>query len=77
MVIHEPYRHIELTSKGLLKAKKLYEKHITLKKFVHDILGVKESIAEEDACKTEHHLSENTINKLLTFVNKFEKEISV
>ena len=30
LVLHERYGHIELTTSGLLKAKKLYEKHIAL-----------------------------------------------
>lgn len=70
LVLHERYKHIELTPKGLQLAKKLYAKHLMLKKFFHGILGVDEAIAEEDACTIEHYLSKESLNKMVLF-NEF------
>ncbi len=68
LITQEYYGYIELTQEGINLAKKLRERHIMLKKFLHNILGVKEKIAEKDACKIEHYLSEETLKKILKFI---------
>ena len=65
---HERYGHVELTAIGLSLAQKIYKRHNALKKFFHEILGVCENIAEEDACKVEHYLSKETIERILEFI---------
>ena len=55
--------HIHLTEKGLPIAEKVYDRH----KFLTGLLikiGVNEITAEEDACKIEHDLSDETYQKL-------------
>jgi Mn-dependent DtxR family transcriptional regulator len=60
---------IDLTPLGLELASKTYEKHLLLvNAFIK--LGVSEEIAREDACKIEHHLSEETFDALKKFVEK-------
>lgn len=51
---------IELTQKGKKKAKDIYEKHQCLTYFFVEVLGVDPDIAEEDACRIEHVISEET-----------------
>lgn len=71
LIIHEKYGYIELTDKGKKVADKLYDKHKCLTRFFNDILGIKESIAVEDACAIEHHLHKETflkLQKLVTFM---------
>lgn len=51
---------IELTQKGRKKAKDIYEKHKYLTSFLIDIVGVSPEIAEEDACRIEHFISEES-----------------
>ena len=61
--------HITLTDTGLSVAKKIYERHIILTKIlVH--LGVNEEIAEADACKIEHDLSNETFDAIKKYYNK-------
>ena len=72
LIVHEYYGDIELTQEGLNKAKALYEKHIMLKKFLHQILGIDEKIAETDACKIEHYLSKETLERIIKFINFIE-----
>jgi len=72
LIVHEYYGDIELTQEGLNKAKALYEKHIVLKKFLHQILGIDEKIAEQDACKIEHYLSKETLERIIKFINFIE-----
>ena len=50
---------ISLTDKGYAIARKIYDRHQTLTKFLVQI-GVPEEIAREDACKIEHDLSEES-----------------
>ena len=50
---------ISLTEKGYAIARKIYNRHQALTKYLMQ-LGVPESIAREDACKIEHDLSEES-----------------
>ncbi len=73
MVVQEHYGYVELTKKGKLTAKKIYDKHNIIKKFLSNVLSIKESTAETDACKLEHFLSKESLNKLEHFFNSFVK----
>ena len=59
---------IKLTPEGLKKANSVYDRHKLLKTFLMEYLGVQESIAEQDACKIEHVISEETCIKLKKFM---------
>ena len=50
---------ISLTDKGYAIARKIYDRHQALTKYLMQ-LGVPEGIAREDACKIEHDLSEES-----------------
>ena len=50
---------ISLTDKGFPVAQRVYDRHLALTKFFISI-GVDEKTAQEDACKTEHVISEKT-----------------
>lgn len=56
--------HITLTKKGLEIAKKTYSRHKLIKDLLVKI-GVSEEAAEEDACKIEHDISDQTYKKLV------------
>ncbi len=72
LIIHERYGYIELTSKGINLAKKIYEKHNILLKFFHNILGMGLKIAKEDACEMEHCIHKAAIYKLIKFIDFIE-----
>ena len=50
---------ISLTDKGYAIARRIYDRHKALTKYLVQ-LGVPEEIAREDACKIEHDLSEES-----------------
>ena len=50
--------HLDFTEEGARRANEIYEKHRTLQRFLHEKLGVEEHIAEKDACRVEHIISE-------------------
>lgn len=49
---------LELTEKGMAKASSVYERHVLLTKFLQEITGVPEKLAEENACRIEHDIDE-------------------
>ena len=57
-VIYEN-RHIILTEAGRKIAEQVYERHCVLTKFLVT-LGVSHIVAEQDACRIEHCISEET-----------------
>jgi len=76
-ILQEKYGTIIFTDAGRQYAEKVYARHRLFKRFFIEILGIEESIAEEDACHMEHCVSDETMSKLdeyLTQVlNKQEK----
>lgn len=59
---------ISLTSLGEKVANKVYDRHDYLKKLFISI-GVSKEIAEKDACKIEHYISDETFNSLKKYFN--------
>lgn len=55
--------YITLTEDGKAVALKMFERHTMLTNFLVN-LGVDEKIASEDACKIEHHISEDSFNAI-------------
>jgi DtxR family Mn-dependent transcriptional regulator len=74
-IYQESYGCIELTKKGRIKANQIYARHKTLTTFLESVLGLEAEIAEADACRMEHVLSPETMEKLSEFVqNHVEKQ---
>ncbi len=70
LVEQERYSSITLTDKGIETAKEVKEKHNLLKRFLMETLSVSEKNSENDACRMEHIISEETFKKLKAFMNK-------
>ena len=69
-VVHEPYSGIKLTAKGRRAAEEVKKRHAIFRRFLTQVLGVSPKIAEEDACKMEHAVSKETMDKLHTYLHK-------
>lgn len=59
-IIMEPDGRIVLTKEGLKRATAVYDRHVTLTRFINEVLGVDEAIAAKDACRIEHIISPET-----------------
>lgn len=59
--------YITFTGPGLQQAEAIYDRHTTIKQFFIDVLNVSEDNAEQDACKIEHILSDESYEKLKNF----------
>lgn len=60
---------ITLTDSGRAVAEKIYERHTLLTAFFICI-GISPETAQEDACKIEHHISDETFEALKNFALK-------
>ena len=61
--------HITLTDIGLEVANKIYMRHRVLTQFLTS-MGVSEATASEDACKIEHHISDETFSAIVKYTEK-------
>jgi len=70
LVEQELYGSIELTADGLKQAKEVTNRHLTIRRFLTEILGVDEETADNDACRMEHVVSEKTMHAWAEYVKK-------
>ena len=63
-LIHEPYQGVELTAEDVKK------RHAILSRFLTQVIGVSPKTADIDACKMEHTVSRETIEKLHDYLHK-------
>ncbi|MDO5846301.1 MAG: metal-dependent transcriptional regulator [Methanocorpusculum sp.] len=66
-----------LTETGRKKAASVARKHAVLASFLTDVLGAKPDEASKEACILEHKISNETINKLDTFMDEQSPEVPV
>lgn len=69
---YEKYQGVTLTDKGREIADDVIETHEAIRRLFL-MLGVSKKNAEKDACKVEHHLSDETITQLKKFVKYIEE----
>ncbi|NLX74762.1 MAG: metal-dependent transcriptional regulator [Synergistaceae bacterium] len=67
-VIMESNGELILTKKGYHLASDIYERHEVISEFLVKLLGVNKEVADRDACRVEHAISEESFEKLKDFV---------
>lgn len=60
---------LSLTEEGKVAAKKIFERHTVLSKFLKHI-GVTDETAASDACKIEHVISDETLKAIKNYLKK-------
>lgn len=75
LVDQQLYGAITLTNEGYERAREVERRHSTIKKFLVDVLGVDEKIADEDACRMEHVVSETTMRRWADYIENVLKGI--
>lgn len=70
LIVMDENKMIKLTPLGEEKAQAVYERHKMITCFLEDVLGVEKETAEKDACRIEHVVSEETMEKLAAFLVK-------
>ncbi len=72
LIRYDPHQFITLTDRGIEKAREIVRKHEVLKRFLVRVLKIDESAAEDNACRIEHHLDPEVIERLIRFVEFME-----
>lgn len=72
LIKYNSYETISLTPKGIEEAKNVYQKHHILKDFFETVLAISSDEAGENACKIEHIISENILEKMTILTKKFK-----
>ncbi|MCQ6273967.1 transcriptional regulator MntR [Bacillus sp. V3B] len=72
-LVYEKYRGLYLTVKGKKIGKRLVYRHELLEQFLR-VIGVKEELIYEDVEGIEHHLSWESIDRIVDLVQYFEED---
>ena len=64
LVYMDGRKFVHLTDEGLAKAENVASRHQLFKDMLTEIFGVSEETAEEDACRIEHIVSDETVKKI-------------
>lgn len=68
LVNYEKYEYVELTRDGLDVGREMRRRHGLLYRFLTDILKIGSEMADEEACKMEHTLSQTTLDSFTDFM---------
>lgn len=68
------YGGIQMTAAGIAYAEKIHFKHITITRFLTLTLSLPAKIAEADACRIEHIISEETAAEMARYVAQHERD---
>ncbi len=68
-VVVDKNGHLSLTDMGIVVAEKIYERHKILTEFLVKI-GVSNETASDDACKIEHHISDESLEAIKKMLEK-------
>lgn len=74
MVIKAPYGDISLTDLGKETSENVLKKHLLIKRFLIEVLGVEEQIANDEACGIEHNISDDTLTKFELLYKRLKAE---
>lgn len=72
LINYAPYDTVTLTSRGKAVAKDVVLRHETLREFFVKVLAINPTEAEEVACKMEHAISANVLERLAQFISFLE-----
>lgn len=72
-LVYEKYRGLSLTSKGKKVGQRLVYRHELLEQFLR-VIGVKEETIYEDVEGIEHHLSWESIDRIVDLVQYFDED---
>ncbi|MGM9649421.1 MAG: metal-dependent transcriptional regulator [Butyricicoccaceae bacterium] len=73
-VEQEAYGTISLTEAGRERAEAVYERHTLITAFLNEVLDVDDDIAEHDACRIEHIVSAQTVERMRSALKAHRKE---
>jgi len=72
LIIYEGRRGIKITQKGTEQALKTIKKHEILSSFFVNILKIEPSLADKNACKIEHVIDDEILEKMNEYIKNHE-----
>jgi len=75
LIEQQRYSVIYLTKQGKEQARKILHRHTVIKRFLMDVLGLDDLRADEEACKIEHVVCEDTVNRLSEHVDHVKRTL--
>lgn len=73
LINYQPYSHITLTDAGKVVADKIIHRHEVLTRYLHKVLQIPSSMAEENACRAEHVLDQEVIERMVHSLEFLDK----
>lgn len=70
LIVQDRYGPVELTEKGRYYGQVVKRRHEVLRSFLTEVLELDHETAERDACRMEHAVSSETIERLVDFLIK-------
>ena len=69
-ILIEKNGQIQLTEAGYNRAKAIYERHCLIKDFLIKTLQISDDLADKDACRIEHVISDETFEQMKRLFQK-------
>jgi len=69
LINYKPYSFITLTPKGKKIAESVFRRHRVLQDFLQNVLQIDHQKAEDAACRMEHAIDEETLERLVAFID--------
>jgi Mn-dependent DtxR family transcriptional regulator len=63
LVVKALYGDISLTVAGVATSENVLKKHLVIKRFLVEVLGIDAMVAEQEACGIEHNISDETLTR--------------
>ncbi len=73
LVVEDDHKHLSLSEQGVQIARGIRTKRILIQALFREVLGVPDEVAEQDACKVEHLISDQTAEATGGFLVGLEK----
>jgi DtxR family Mn-dependent transcriptional regulator len=73
LVRHEPYQVVTLTDRGRELAEEVSRRHHVLRRFFADVLGLPSDAADANACRVEHTVDRDVLERLRLFAEFVER----
>ena len=67
MVNYTPYENATLTAPGQKEARRIARRHRVIRQFLADVLSVPPAAADENACRMEHVMDKDVLDRLAHF----------
>lgn len=71
-VLQELYGDITLTQSGRERANAILKRHKSITDFLSQVLGVDSQTAENDACRIEHVISQQTAERMIQYMKEHQ-----